>query len=137
MGTGSLTLLVSLLCAIELRGQAPEGLGCIERLEVPRYTIFSRSAGLAGTAEVAVRLNQLGKIEKISVEGVNDILKREISERLSASVFSKACAATSVHLYFVFKLEGRATSGCFQSEISLLPPSRVVITTNPMAPIID
>ncbi len=132
-----LIVVISNFLPVSVRAADHEGLECFARLDIPLYTVFSRSAGLEGAAQVAVHLDSGGKPEKINVDGVHNILRREISEKLYGSTYRPECAEKVVRLRFLFKLEGKATTGCSRNRASFLPPDTFLIVTNPMDPIID
>jgi hypothetical protein len=128
---------VSLFLPLSVRAADSGGLECIARLDIPLYTVFSRSASLEGTAQAAVHLDSGGKPNEVDIEGVHNILKREISEKLYGSTYRPECAKKVIRLRFLFILEGKATTGCSRNRASFQPPDTFVIVTNPMDPIID
>jgi hypothetical protein len=110
---------------------------CIEQLEIPTYTVFSRSARLTGTAEALLYLDHSGRPGKVVVSGVSQLLQKEVADKMADSRFLAQCGGKTIRIIFVYELVGEEKYGIGTGRISFAPPNRFIIRNNPPMVMVD
>jgi len=111
-----------------------QGVGCIEEIEIPRYSAVARLALKPGTVRAQIKIGKNGQLSDVTLEAPDPMLANEVRGWLKhTGRFRPSCAGREVTLLFTFRLEGEATHYPF-AIVRFRPPNHFIIISQPSLP---
>lgn len=114
-----------------------QGVGCVEEIEIPRYSAVARRAINPGTVRALIKIGKEGRLGDVTLEAPDPNLADEVRGWVKhTGRFRPSCVGRQVTLLFTFRLEGEATHHTF-AIVRFRPPNHFIIISQPTLPIID
>jgi hypothetical protein len=114
-----------------------QGVGCVEEIEIPRYSAVARLALKTGTVRALIKIGKEGRLGDVTLDAPDPRLADEVRGWVKhTGRFLPSCAGREVTLLFTFRLEGEATHYPF-AIVRFRPPNHFIIISQPRLPVID
>ncbi len=122
-----------LIMRLSVPAASEPALGCIEEMELPRYTfVAKRSPG--GTVRATITVGEVGKPLRIALDTSDEDLALEVREALTEAItFKRSCRGSKVTLFFTFKLEGEPSDDS-TVVVHFRAPNQFTLTARPRKP---
>ena len=111
-----------------------QGVGCIEEIEIPRYSAVARLALKPGTVRAQIKIGKDGQLSDLTLEAPDPNLADEVRGWVEhTGRFRPSCVGREVTLLFTFRLQGEATHYPF-AIVRFRPPNHFIIISQPRLP---
>lgn len=105
-------------------------IGCIEEMSIPSYTGVLWQARIVGTAKIEIALDAGGAPAKVLVQSPHISMTNWLTSSFKRSSFLPICGGRTIHLTFVYKLEGDQQDKP-DNRITIKHPGTFEITAHP------